>query len=359
MVVDENNQLWFYSAGQVMRFQDGNFEQVSTFTGTETIHPFGNNQAYFRTDPNEIAFYDGSETTSIPFTLYSPYFLHLVHADPEGGLWVDIENVGLAYYNGVEWQMITIPGSNSPTQYVFELTLDADGNPWFGFMDGGIRTLQDGEWIQYYNDDWGSGFAETIRSILQWGNKMVFSIQGKLVFLENEEFTELDCTEAPFLCSLSFQDMATDSEENLWLTNLLGDSELIKYDGSVWEAFDPFPGISAYAQCVYASSEDEIYIGTNNAASFLEAGYAVSVLEDFDQKAGVSLYPNPSHGMFKIKTNPGDEIHRIDLIDVQGKVLKTWSSSESTYDISNVGNGIYILKVNLNGEYMTARILKQ
>ncbi len=496
MVIDEDNGLWFKSANQVMRFQDGDFEQIFSLPSSyinESIHPVGNDQAYFKYYSDEIIFYDSGETTTIPFTLYSPYGIRIIHAVSEDAVWAEVKKVGLAYYNGIEWQMVSIPGASFQSDWVKSLALDNDGNPWFGFLDGGVHTFQDGEWIRYNNVDLGLS-SEDIRSISQWGNKMVFSNGFQLSVLENDEFTVLDCTTETILCQFLIGDIANDDNENLWLVSSSGGSTLIKYDGSDWEIFDAFPGVSANSRCVYAASEAEIYIGSTdagfsefsngsfhvynmdnsplpensvycflkdqdgvlwigtqgglvkkdgedwtvynlddlvssypsalndgvrdisidangtlwlavrktglvsfdgeadwnlwtydnsniihnvvehieitpdgykwigtakNVASFREASYTVSVLDNFDVKAGVSLYPNPSNGIFQIKTNPGDQILQTELIDIQGKVLKTWSSGQSTYDITRFDKRIYLLRVNLNGTSMTARILKQ
>lgn len=99
--------------------------------------------------------------------------------------------------------------------------------------------------------------------------------------------------------------------------------------------------------------------GQWNAAKFLGAGYTVSVLDDFDERVGVSLFPNPSNGVFQIKTNSDVHIRQVELIDIQGKVLRTWGGGKSTYDIGKFDNGIYILRINLGGTYTSARILKQ
>ena len=72
--------------------------------------------------------------------------------------------------------------------------------------------------------------------------------------------------------------------------------------------------------------------------------------------SGTSLqvYPNPTSGLFKIKTTA---VEVATLYDYSGKLLKTQklSAGENTMDISNLQNGIYLIKVGND----TSKIIKK
>ena len=489
---DDQNGLWLRSGNQVFRFSNGDFEPIASVSGFITgINPVSEDQAYITSSTEGILFYNNGTTTAIPMPAYTPYFLSIVHIDPLGGLWIDNTGVGLEYYDGTSWQTISIEGAGFPTNYTFDMTLDQDGNPWFGFIDGDVHTLQNGEWVRYFNDQFGLNFGVTMRSITPWQDKMVLAHTNGLIVLENGEHTLLDCTTDPELCSPSIREVATDQDNNLWVLSKPGNINLLKYDGTDWESIEvftvePFGFISSsgfYAaptgevyvgtldegfaqyldgsltyytmensglptntvQCFMQGQNGALWIGTNeglikweddewtsftlenlgiegfgvsdiaidsegvlwltvrgvglaafdgidnwaiwtldnsdivseeifdveiapdgskwisgqwDAANFME-GSALSVLENFGGDTKIILYPNPSSGLFKIQTTSTEQIARVELIDLQGKVLKTWSSDKGIYDIGNFGVGVYILKIHQNGTVNTARILRQ
>ncbi len=72
----------------------------------------------------------------------------------------------------------------------------------------------------------------------------------------------------------------------------------------------------------------------------------------------ISVYPNPSKGMFQIKTTFPDATTRLTINSIDGKMLKGYSFKSSTelsnyhFDISSLSSGIYF--VNLENSFGTA-----
>jgi hypothetical protein len=64
-------------------------------------------------------------------------------------------------------------------------------------------------------------------------------------------------------------------------------------------------------------------------------------------KSNIKLYPNPSKDYINIHTE--GEIHRIDIYDLSGKILKT-SYSNSKVNIENLPKGNYLVKIQLMNE---------
>jgi hypothetical protein len=77
----------------------------------------------------------------------------------------------------------------------------------------------------------------------------------------------------------------------------------------------------------------------------------------------VKLYPNPTKGILTVEiprlseTSPA----KIQIIDISGRTVKhrKTASRQNTFDFSNQANGIYLMKITLNDEISTWKIIKQ
>lgn len=69
-----------------------------------------------------------------------------------------------------------------------------------------------------------------------------------------------------------------------------------------------------------------------------------------------SVYPNPTNGDLNILTSNNS---RVKLFDLTGKLINTTVNSYTSWDISNLDNGIYILSIENNGVITTEKIVKQ
>ena len=65
-------------------------------------------------------------------------------------------------------------------------------------------------------------------------------------------------------------------------------------------------------------------------------------INEFDAQ-NISVYPNPSDGVFNIKSN----IHNLEykLVNLQGQVLEIGSVSQNKVDFSKNAKGIYFLEL--------------
>jgi hypothetical protein len=77
-----------------------------------------------------------------------------------------------------------------------------------------------------------------------------------------------------------------------------------------------------------------------------------------EEESMVSIYPNPSSGVFKISAQNSDA--RAFVYNTVGEIV--WSGElsdyESTIDISAQPIGVYILRVNQGEKEMTKKIFK-
>jgi len=71
------------------------------------------------------------------------------------------------------------------------------------------------------------------------------------------------------------------------------------------------------------------------------------------------LFPNPTHGMFTVRTN--DVIESIKVVSLAGVDIKSISvgQSETSFDLSNYTNGLYAVKVILKSKTLEYMVIKQ
>jgi hypothetical protein len=75
---------------------------------------------------------------------------------------------------------------------------------------------------------------------------------------------------------------------------------------------------------------------------------------------GTVVYPNPNAGLFSIELNNGS-VKIIEVMDLTGRVVleNTSSNNKIDFNISNLSNGIYYVKVQSNNSVEVIKIVKQ
>jgi hypothetical protein len=75
---------------------------------------------------------------------------------------------------------------------------------------------------------------------------------------------------------------------------------------------------------------------------------------------GISVFPNPSTGVFNIEWNNG-AVKTAEVSDISGRVIYTGVSEMSTMsiDLGNYSNGVYFVKIQSNGTVETIRLVKE
>jgi hypothetical protein len=75
---------------------------------------------------------------------------------------------------------------------------------------------------------------------------------------------------------------------------------------------------------------------------------------------GTVVYPNPNTGLFTIELNNGS-VKTIEVMDLTGRIVLTNTSSNDKIDfnISNLANGVYFVKVQSNNSVEVIKIVKQ
>lgn len=100
-----------------------------------------------------------------------------------------------------------------------------------------------------------------------------------------------------------------------------------------------------------------------------EGQYTIGVGdEEYDGQVGingldiansVSVFPNPSNGVFTINALSGTSDYEVEVFDITGKQVhsQTWNGDRTDLDLSNQGAGMYILTIVANGSVAQKRLV--
>ena len=80
-------------------------------------------------------------------------------------------------------------------------------------------------------------------------------------------------------------------------------------------------------------------------------------LESISTKKEITIYPNPTNGLFYIEANTSDKIN-LDLYDVSGKLLFSKDlNNKSNLDVTNLANGIYYITIKTNSQAVNKKLI--
>jgi photosystem II stability/assembly factor-like uncharacterized protein len=108
--------------------------------------------------------------------------------------------------------------------------------------------------------------------------------------------------------------------------------------------------------------EDNIITAATYGRGVWQANIPGSLSNAEFELTGVSIAPNPSDGIFKIKSG-NNPIDSIVVYDVSGKILESIksfgnASSETTINLQSLSNGIYFVKVSSDNKSIVKQIIK-
>jgi len=201
--------------------------------------------------------------------------------------------------------------------------------------------------------------------------------------------TSLDVTQHTALTSLSCKDnqlTTLDITQNLALTNLsCGNNQLTTLDLSLhtnltylWARNNQLTSLNVKngnntnvtlfncnlnpdLTCVEV---DDATWSTANW-NFIDATASFSencnylAIDDFDLENAISIYPNPVKDRFTIQKDDVFTIDNIMIYNTLGKTVYQSSSTNNDVDISDLSNGIYLVKIESNTNSIIKKIIVQ
>jgi len=114
---------------------------------------------------------------------------------------------------------------------------------------------------------------------------------------------------------------------------------------------DQNPSVSPTSNTTYTVIVTNTAIGCSDTATVtINVDGSNTNVEDYKEgDAKILIYPNPTQNILNLKVPASMESFETQLMDIYGKVLLQ-STNQTTIDLSELSNGIYILIINVNGK---------
>jgi hypothetical protein len=118
----------------------------------------------------------------------------------------------------------------------------------------------------------------------------------------------------------------------------------------------------------FTVSKDEqmrpvVHLGLEKGVFFLdnfELGKAEDVSSSIPQlalKNNLSIFPNPTSGMFELKN--GETYETLEVYDLSGRLMKKFDAKNTKqFDVSNLPNGVYQVAIWSKGAVATSKLVK-
>lgn len=99
----------------------------------------------------------------------------------------------------------------------------------------------------------------------------------------------------------------------------------------------------------------------NDFACFSQSGnFNVTALSDLSVKNSFNIYPNPARNSILLEAELNQKETLIEIISLEGKVLisQAWLNAKQEIDISQLPQGVYLVKISGNGPQGTQKLIK-
>lgn len=112
-------------------------------------------------------------------------------------------------------------------------------------------------------------------------------------------------------------------------------------------------------QCIIVDDADYSMANWTNidsTSTFVETQEECDALStDYFSFIELKMYPNPTTDFFHLETDL--EISKIDVFDLNGKTVKSFKTNPNGYDVSELSNGIYIIKIESGLSSITQKLI--
>jgi hypothetical protein len=110
---------------------------------------------------------------------------------------------------------------------------------------------------------------------------------------------------------------------------------------------------TAGVEAVYTSGKSIKEEITFTVTTSAECGSGMEILT----RDIFTVFPNPVKDLLHIETEK--TIKQIEIVDVNGRVLRTWIGDNKTIDVQNIPTGNYVLRIHTDNAIVPIRIVKQ
>lgn len=143
-------------------------------------------------------------------------------------------------------------------------------------------------------------------------------------------------------------------------SSIYGRGSSISYDGGANWTEIANPNADVGITAIAATSPTAVYGGT-----FINAGVggmnrltALLATSEANVVKGITISPNPTFGDLNILSV--NNIKSVQILDMNGRIIKTFGADAKKLDLSNLQNGVYAVKVNtVDGKSQIAKFIKK
>jgi len=155
---------------------------------------------------------------------------------------------------------------------------------------------------------------------------------------------------------LGVDSLRTGDSVNFYLADYRFTDNTQDYIIDEWTWVDLSSLTNVYGLDFELSSSDVGAWGMNTPAYFAMDNFDGTVAEIESNTSDFSVYPNPTNGELNISVSNHSTVR---LFDLTGKLINSSVTTNTSWNISDLDNGIYILSIENNGVITTKKVIKQ
>jgi ligand-binding sensor domain-containing protein len=187
-----------------------------------------------------------------------------ITVDSQGNTWFGLQNNGITKYDGVNFMRYSQFYSGLPSNWIKCSAEDSSGNMWFGTISG-LTKFDGTNWTNYSTSDGLANNYITDIEVDGQGNVWFGTAIGLTKFDGNNWTSYTTSNTANGLISNNIRSLAIDSNGDLIIGTLLG---LCIFDGINWSSFTSADGLIDNAiTCITIDNEGNKWIGTASGVS--------------------------------------------------------------------------------------------
>ena len=116
--------------------------------------------------------------------------------------------------------------------------------------------------------------------------------------------------------------------------------------------------VSPTATVIYTISGTDINGCENTTTITQSVGVCTGMVILIQNRAGISVYPNPGRGVFTLEL-PTEA--KVTIVDLQGKIVfsQYLQEGKQVLDLNDIRQGLYIVRCESNGAFTTLRLVKE
>lgn len=280
-------------------------------------------------------------------------YIYAITFDDSGNVWLGTIG-GLTKFDGTTWTTWNTSNSNIPGNTVTSIAIDSAGNKWVG-CDGVVKF--DGiTWTTFYSVIFPVCPASSI--ITDQINNVWIGYNGcGLSYYDGNGGINYNTSNSPLPVNGATA-LVLDSIGNLWLSS----QGLVKFNSPVWTIWDT---TSSYLPdnnigTIQIDKFGNKWIGTfyGGLAVFNEGGITgIIESKQLEKLNSIKLIPNPASKFIDIIGIT--ENTNIQFFDITGKLIKREIYRNRSIDISNLLQGVYVVKVNTGKEIISTILIKE